>query len=65
MKCLIRALNLIFYRTHRLYTNMAFFFFLKIEENESGESAARKKEGGERERHQSPTQVERQRQDLR
>ena len=44
---------------------MAFFFFLKIEENESREGAARKNEGGEWERHQSPTQVERQRQDLR
>ena len=44
---------------------MAFFFFLKIEENESGESAARKNEGEERERHQSPMQVERQCQDLR
>ena len=53
------------YRTHSLYTDMAFFFFLKIEENESGESAARKNEGEERERHQSPMQVERQCQDLR
>ena len=53
------------YRTHSLYTDVAFFFFLKIEENESGESAARKNKGGERERHQSPAQVERQRQDLR
>ena len=44
---------------------MAFFFFLKIEENKTGESAARKNEGGEREHHQSPTQVEKQRQDLR
>ena len=44
---------------------MAFFFFLKIEENESGESAARKNEGGERERHKFPAQVERQRQVLR
>ena len=44
---------------------MAFFFFLKIEENESGESAARKNEGGERERHKSPAQVEKQRQVLR
>lgn len=48
------------YRTHSLYTDVAFFFFLKIEENESGEN-----EGGERERHKSPTQVERQRHDLR
>ena len=53
------------YRTHSLYANVAFFFFLKIEENESGEGAVRKNEGGEQERHKSPTQVGRQRQDLR